>query len=286
MELTRAAADLRGRMNAVRADGGSVALVPTMGALHEGHDSLIERARATRGHVVVSIFLNPLQFGEAEDLAVYPRDEPTDLARCVRLGVDTVWAPSFEEMYPGGKPSLLPDPGPVGSILEGAERPGHFAGVLAAVHRLLDVAGPCTAFFGEKDAQQLFLVRRMVEQLELPVEIVGCPTLRGADGLAYSSRNARLDPSQRHDATCLFLGLTEGAALVRSGERDVHRVVAAIAREVGAARTARLEYAAVVDDDTFSPLGTLAPGGRARALVAARFTSVRLIDNLVLPGSP
>jgi pantoate--beta-alanine ligase len=263
-----------------------VALVPTMGALHEGHDSLIERGLATGRHVVVSIFVNPLQFGEGEDLAAYPRDEPADLARCERLGVDTVWAPALDQMYPGGAPSVRPDPGPIGSILEGAARPGHFAGVLAAVYRLLDATGPCAAFFGEKDAQQLFLVRQMVRRLDLPAEIVGCPTIRSADGLAYSSRNARLDPAERHDAPCLFLGLSEAATLARAGERDVHRVVAAIAREVGASPTARLEYAAVVDDGTFTPVNVLDHARPARALVAARFTNARLIDNLLLPVAP
>lgn len=281
MELIRTAADLRAVTDARRTAGETVGLVPTMGALHEGHDALIERARRERGHVVVSIFVNPLQFVRGEDFDRYPRDEATDLARAKAHGADSVWAPSVEEMYPPGATLLEPDPGPIGGVFEGAARPGHFAGVLKAVHRLLDVVGPCAAYFGEKDAQQLFLVRRMVEDLGLPTQIVGCPTVREADGLARSSRNAYLSPEERDQAGCLFLGLSEAAALARAGERDAPLLVATIAREVGATPLARLEYASVVDEGTFEPVGIL--DGPARAIVAARFPSTRLIDNLLLP---
>ncbi len=281
MELIRTAAALRATTDGWRGTGETVGLVPTMGALHEGHDGLVGNAARERDRVVVSIFVNPFQFVRGEDLDRYPRDEAADLARAASLGVDVVWAPSVDEMYPPGVALLEPDPGPVGDVFEGAARPGHFAGVLKAVHRLLDVTGPCAAYFGEKDAQQLFLVRRMVDALGMPSEIVGCPTVREPDGLARSSRNAYLSPEERDQAGCLFLGLSESAALSRAGERAAPALVAAIAREVGATPLARLEYAAVVDEGSFEPVDEV--DGPARAIVAARFPSARLIDNLRLP---
>ncbi|MGE5226870.1 MAG: pantoate--beta-alanine ligase [Planctomycetaceae bacterium] len=281
MEVIRKAATLRARADAWRASGETVGLVPTMGALHEGHASLIERARAEHGRVVVSIFVNPLQFGPGEDFEGYPRDEARDLRWCERLGVDVVWAPSIEEVYPPGVVLPSPDPGPTGATFEGAARPGHFAGVLKVVRRLFDVVGPCHAYFGEKDAQQLFLIRRMVREVALPVEIVGCATVREADGLARSSRNAYLGPEEREQAGCLFLALAEAAGLARAGERDAEVLVATMAREIGATPLARLDYAAVVEDATFRPVRRIE--GPARAIVAARFPSVRLLDNLLLP---
>ena len=283
MELIRAAADLTAAVQARRSSASDVGLVPTLGALHDGHASLIRRARAERKTVVVSIFVNPRQFGPDEDLARYPRDEARDLALSAGLGADLVWAPSVDEFYPTGVELPDPDPGPVGEVLEGAARPGHFAGVLAAVRRLFDVVGPSTAYFGEKDAQQLFLVRRMVERLELPVMLVACPTVRDPDGLALSSRNAYLSPEEREQAGCLFLALSEAAELARAGERDPAVVVAAMAREVGATPLAALDYAEVVDEATFErPSEIVLP---ARALIAARFPSTRLIDNLRLPAA-
>jgi pantoate--beta-alanine ligase len=281
VEVIRTAAGLRAETEFRRAVGQVVGLVPTMGALHAGHASLIARARAETRFVVVSIFVNPLQFGPGEDLARYPRDEDRDLATCERLGVDLVWVPPVEEVYPPGGELTSPEPGPGGRILEGASRPGHFKGVLKFVHRLFDVTGPCTAFFGEKDAQQLFLVRGMVAELDLPVGVVACPTVREPDGLASSSRNASLSPEEREEAGCLFLALSEGAELARGGERDAPVIVAAMAREIGATPLARLDYAAVVDEATFEPVTRI--DRPARALVAARFPSVRLIDNLRLP---
>ena len=282
MELMRDAVGLRARADAWRADDLSVGLVPTMGALHEGHASLIRRAREETDRVVVTIFVNPLQFGEAEDLARYPRDEARDAAACETAGVDLVWAPTVEEVFPLGASLARPAPGRVGDLYEGAARPGHFAGVLQVVHRLFDVVGPSMAYFGEKDAQQLFLVRRMVaEEASLRMRIVGCPTLREPDGLARSSRNASLGAGERTQATCLFLALTEAAERARAGERDGNVLVAVMAREIGATPLVKLDYAAVVDDATFEPIGRI--DGPARAIVAARFPEVRLIDNLLLP---
>ena len=282
MELIREAAQLRAAADRLRADDRSVGLVPTMGALHAGHASLIRRAREETDRVVVTIFVNPLQFGEGEDLARYPRDEPRDVAACEAAGVDLVWAPTVEEVFPLGASLARPAPGPVGDLYEGAARPGHFAGVLQVVHRLFDVVGPSTAYFGEKDAQQLFLVRRMVdEEPSLGLRIVGCPTLREPDGLALSSRNASLGTEERIQAACLFLALTEAAERARMGERDANVLVAVMAREIGATPLAKLDYAAVVDDATFEPVGRMV--GPARAIVAARLPGARLIDNLLLP---
>jgi pantoate--beta-alanine ligase len=281
VELIRSAADLTEAADERRLAGADVGFVATMGALHDGHASLIRRARAERDVVVVSIFVNPLQFGPDEDLSRYPRDEAVDVALCESLGADLVWAPPGDEVYPLGVPLPACDPGPIGDLFEGKARPGHFAGVLTAVRRLLDVVGPCAAYFGEKDAQQLFLVRRMVEQLQLSVTIVPCATEREPDGLALSSRNAYLSPDEREQAGCLFLGLSEAAVLVRSGEGASAMLIAAMAREVGATPLASLDYAAVVDEATFLPVVEI--DGPARALVAARFLSTRLIDNLRLP---
>ncbi len=286
MELIRAPGDLRAAADGHRVAGETVGLVPTMGALHEGHAALIDLMRRERDVVVVSIFVNPLQFATGEDCERYPREEEGDLAICERRGVDIVWAPSPEQMFPLGVTLASPDPGPVGARFEGVARPGHFAGVLKAVHRLFEVTGPCAAAFGEKDAQQVYLVREMVKYLDLPVDVVACPTVREVDGLACSSRNAYLAPAERAQAGCLFLGLSEAAACARGGERDARRLVATIAREVGATASARLDYAAVVDDATFEAVDTLAHGRSARAIVAAHFPSARLIDNLSLPEPP
>ncbi|GIU97922.1 MAG: pantothenate synthetase [Actinomycetota bacterium] len=281
MEVIRGAEALRRLVDERRAAGDRIGFVPTMGALHAGHRSLLRRARGERETVVASIFVNPRQFGPDEDLDRYPRDEPADLAVCRAEGVDLVFAPPVEEVYPPGVALVEPDPGPVGELFEGAARPGHFRGVLTVVYRLLEVVGPCAAYFGEKDAQQLFLVRRMAAEHGLAVEVVACPTVREPDGLAASSRNAYLTPEEREQAGCLFLALAEAAELARKGETDAHVLVAAMAREVGAAPLARIDYAAVVDDATFLPIALV--DRPARAIVAARFPSARLIDNLLLP---
>ena len=279
--MIRTIAATRAWCGDARAEGGAVGFVPTMGAFHEGHRSLMRRAKDDRDVTVVSIFVNPLQFADARDLATYPRDEGSDLAAAERAGVDLVFAPSVHEMYPGGEPEVTVDPGPLGERFEGASRPGHFRGVATVVAKLFDTVGACSAYFGEKDAQQLAVIRRMVRDLSMPVEVGCCPVVREPDGLALSSRNRLLSPEQREAATCLFLALSEAAELARGGERDAGKLVAAMAREIGATPRARIDYVAVVDEDTFEELPAIA--GRARALVAARFGSVRLIDTLLLP---
>jgi pantoate--beta-alanine ligase len=282
VELIRSAAALRTWTDAARTEGAAVGFVPTMGALHDGHRSLLRAARGSADRVAASIFVNPMQFDDRDDLARYPRDEPADLAICEAEGVDVVWAPPVDEVYPLGVELAHPEPGDVGDLYEGAARPGHFGGVLLVVHRLFDVVGRCAAYFGEKDAQQLFLVRRMTQQEpDLGVTIVACPTQRAPDGLALSSRNVTLTADEREQATCLFLALTEAAERARAGERETNRLVAVMAREIGATPLARLDYAAVVDDATFEPVGTL--DRPTRAIVAAAFPSARLIDNLALP---
>jgi pantoate--beta-alanine ligase len=283
VEVIRTGAALLSASDAARAEGRTVGLVPTMGALHEGHRALMARARAECDLAVVSIFVNPTQFDDPDDLAAYPRDEERDLRTAERLGLDLAFVPSVEAMYPGGEPVVTVDPGSLGERFEGARRPGHFRGVLTVVAKLFHAVGPCRAYFGEKDAQQLFLVRRMVRDLGFPVEVVPCPTVREPDGLAMSSRNRRLPPEQREAAGCLFLALAEAAELARGGERDVGKLVAVMAREIGATSEARLDYAAVVDEQTFEEVRSL--DRPARALVAARFGEVRLIDNLLLPGA-
>jgi pantoate--beta-alanine ligase len=281
VEVIRTIEEARKACDAARADGRSLGFVHTMGAFHDGHRSLIQRARDERDRVVVSIFVNPIQFGPAEDFARYPRNEQRDLAAAADLGVDVVFAPSLGEMYPNGDPDVTVDPGPLSERLEGAIRPGHFRGVATVVAELFHVVGACRAYFGEKDAQQLAVIRRMVSDLSFPVEIVSCPTVREPDGLAMSSRNAYLTPEQREAAGCLFLALSEAAELVRNGERDAAKLVAVMAREIGATPSARIDYAAVVDEETFDDVAHIV--GPARALVAARFGDTRLIDNLLLP---
>jgi pantoate--beta-alanine ligase len=283
VEVTGERRGLREGCDSARRDGLVVGFVATMGFLHDGHLSLVSRAREECGFVAISIFVNPLQFGPAEDLAAYPRDLDRDLALCEKEGVDLAFAPDLEEMYPNGPPAVTVDPGPLGERLEGASRPGHFRGVCTVVAKLFGLVGACRAYFGEKDAQQLFVVGRMAGDLDLPAEVVGCPTVREPDGLAMSSRNTYLSPEERRAATCLYEALARAAWLVEGGELDATVLRAEMAKRIGVEPLARLDYVAVVDDDTFEDTRRLA--GPVRALVAARFGKARLIDNLLLAPS-
>jgi pantoate--beta-alanine ligase len=280
VEVIATRSELGGATAAARGDGRVVGLVPTMGFLHDGHRSLMAAAREATDLVAVSIFVNPLQFGPGEDLAAYPRDLDRDLEACEKEGVDVVFTPDADEMYPNGAPEVTVDPGPVGGRLEGAARPGHFGGVCTVVAKLLGIVGPCRVYFGEKDAQQLFIVRRMARDLDLPAEVVGCPTVRERDGVALSSRNTYLSPDERGAATCLYEALARAAWLVEGGERDARVLRAELARRIGAEPLAALDYVAVVDEDTFEEVDRVE--GTARALVAARIGPARLIDNLLL----
>ncbi|MGW0483219.1 MULTISPECIES: pantoate--beta-alanine ligase [Nonomuraea] len=267
----------RNRTDLIKARGdGSVALVPTMGALHEGHRSLIRAARSRADHVVVSIFVNPLQFGPGEDFSRYPRTFEADLEVCRAEGVEVVFAPAAEDMYhPDRQVSLRS--GEMGRVVEGAVRPGHFDGMLTVVLKLFNLVQPDLAVFGQKDAQQLALIRRMVADLDVPVEIVGAPTVREPDGLALSSRNRYLSPADREVALALSRALRAGAA-----ESVPSRVVAA-AREVleAAAPELALDYVVLVDPATFAEVAEPYTGEAVLA-VAGRVGTTRLIDNAVL----
>jgi pantoate--beta-alanine ligase len=281
LELIESRERFRRALAEARAAGRTVGFVPTMGDLHRGHASLIERADRECDVVAVSVFVNPLQFESRSDLAAYPRRLQKDRATAQGLGCDVLFAPSEDEMYPSGRPGVTLDPGPMGERLEGASRPGHFRGVLTVVAKLLGLVGPCRAYFGEKDAQQLALVQRMVSDLDLSAVVVPCPTIRDPDGLALSSRNARLSPEERRAAPVLFDALSSAASMARRGERSGDVLRAEMARTIGAEPLARLDYVAVVDERTWEDLGEVT--GPARALVAARFGQTRLIDNVALP---
>jgi pantoate--beta-alanine ligase len=269
---TRAAlADLRCRLS------GRVAVVPTMGALHEGHVALIRAARQAAESVIVTIFVNPLQFAAGEDLDRYPRDLEADLAVCAREGVDVVFAPPAHEMYPEGEPAVRVVAGPLGGRFEGSSRPGHFDGVLTVVLKLLHLCQPQVAVFGDKDAQQLALVRRMVADLDLPLQVIGVPIVRETDGLALSSRNRYLEDDQRQSATALRRALLAGAA---AGEAGAAAVLAAAREILVADQGVRLDYLRLVTpafDDV-----PVAQHGPALLLVAAYVGSTRLIDNVTV----
>jgi pantoate--beta-alanine ligase len=272
-------ADLRAACEDVRARGGEVGLVPTMGALHEGHASLIRAARAATDLVVVTIFVNPLQFGAGEDLDRYPRDLEGDLALCEREGADVVFAPSAAEMYPAGPPATTVHVDGLTAPMCGAARPTHFDGVSTVVTKLFAIAGACRAFFGRKDAQQLAVVTRMAADLNLPVEVVGCPIVRESDGLALSSRNAYLEPDQRRAALVLHRALAAVVTAVTAGERDPGAVAAVITDTVATEPTVELEYADVRRLHDLAPCE--APlAGEVLVAVAARVGATRLIDNL------
>jgi pantoate--beta-alanine ligase len=280
MEVIRTAVDFRDACDTARAGGRGEGLVPTMGSFHDGHLSLIRRAREERDTVAVSIFVNPLQFGPNEDLAAYPRDLDRDLALAEQEGVDLVFAPSVEEMYPTGDPVVTVDPGPLADRLEGAIRPGHFRGVATVVAKLFHLAGPGAAYFGEKDAQQLAVVRNMARDLSFPIQVVACPIVRAPDGLALSSRNAYLSDDERITARSLSRGLTKAQQLFASGIRISQRLAEAARSEIDTEPLALLDYAAVVDESTFDDVQELTTP--ARLLVAARVGKPRLIDNILL----
>lgn len=258
---------------ALRASGRRIALVPTMGALHEGHRELIMRAKRIPGAVVVvSVFVNPLQFGPNEDLARYPRPFESDVDMCRRLGAELVFHPGVDDMYPDGDAVVTVDPGPLGDELEGASRPGHFRGVLTVVAKLFNIVRPDFAFFGEKDYQQLVLVRRMVADLNMDVRVVGVPTVREDGGLARSSRNVYLNAEQRDEALALSAALTAG---VHAGADGPEQVVRAAHDVLAAAPGVACDYLELRADD----LGPAPESGPARLLVAARVGPTRLIDN-------
>jgi pantoate--beta-alanine ligase len=273
--VARTRADLAQALAATRSRAGRVALVPTMGALHAGHAALVGTACAaarTGDAVVVSVFVNPLQFGPGEDLARYPRTFDADLAVCADNGADIVFAPSVDEVYPGGDPLVTVEPGPLGSVLEGATRPGHYRGVLTVVAKLFGLVRPDVAVFGQKDYQQLVLVRRMADDLCMGVEVVGAETVRESTGLALSSRNAYLDAEHRSAAVALSRALHAGAAV---GAQGADAVVGAARAVLASEPRVQVDYLALTSPD----LGVAPHSGEARLLVAALVAGTRLIDN-------
>jgi len=270
-------AEWRKALDAERSGGRTVGLVPTMGALHEGHAALVDRAAAECDVVGVTVFVNPLQFGEGEDLASYPRSLEADVELAASHGATYVFAPPAAEMYPGGRIETVVRVPELAARWDGQSRPGHFDGVATVVTKLFAQAGPGRAYFGEKDYQQLCIVRRLAADLDLPIEVVGCPTMREADGLALSSRNAYLTPGERAIAPRLFTALARGADVLAAGGEPAEARLAMIA----AADGLDVIYAEPVDPRSLEPLETaLAPGGCARLLIAARLGRTRLIDNL------
>ena len=277
MDCAKTIVEVRSWVGARRCGGQSIGFVPSMGALHEGHRSLIEAARAQCDCVVVGIFVNPTQFGPNEDYRGYPRPVEDDLAVCDDAGVDLVFMPGVEEMYP--QPGLtavhISD---LAEGLCGAFRPGHFDSVATVVTKLFHIVGPDRAYFGEKDFQQLRIIQRMVKDLNLPVEIVACPTVRESDGLAVSSRNRYLTDAQRRQATALYRSMREAAEAVAAGEVEVARLIAEIEDNLKQSGPCTVDYVKIVDPMTLRELDRVE--GWARICVAVRIGRCRLIDNL------
>ncbi|HYV14719.1 MAG TPA: pantoate--beta-alanine ligase [Conexibacter sp.] len=278
MRIIRTVAELRAALAPERLAQRSIGLVPTMGALHAGHRSLIERARSEHDVVVVSLFVNPTQFGAGEDLAAYPRDEAADAALAEQAGADVLFAPPLEQVYPDGFATTVHVAG-LSEPLEGAQRPGHFDGVATVVTKLLNMAAPDAAYFGQKDAQQALVIRRLVRDLDIPVRIVVCPTVREPDGLALSSRNAYLAPAERERAVALRRALDAVEAAVAAGARDA-AIVAGAGRRAMEPYDVEPEYLALVAADTLAPVDHVE--GEVLVALAARVGPARLIDNTIL----
>ena len=276
-ELIRSIPELKLRIRAWRRSGDAIGFVPTLGALHEGHLSLVRRAREACRRVVVSVFVNPTQFGPGEDLSRYPRTLDEDRRLCDPLA-DLVFAPSAAAMYPHPQEAWV-EPGPQAAFLCGPFRPGHFRGVLTVVAKLFHLVEPDAAFFGAKDWQQAVLVRGMVRDLAFPLDVHVCPTVRDPDGLAMSSRNRYLSPAERRKALCLIRGLRAAEALSAGGERDPAVLKRAISESVTEVPEAIVDYIEVVDPETLQPAR---PGGAALGTLAVRLGATRLIDNLIL----
>jgi pantoate--beta-alanine ligase len=262
-----------------RKELGKLALVPTMGALHAGHLSLIDVARRCAPRVAVSIFVNPTQFGPTEDFSRYPRPIEADLAKCESAGVDLVFNPSVEEMYPPGVPDIVVDLPSLSNVLEGKHRPGHFKGVCQVVAKLFNVIEPHFACFGQKDFQQLLILTAMVQTLDFPIEIVACPTLREADGLAMSSRNQYLSPDERQKALSISRGLFSAQDECRKGITQTNRLIATVQKPL-LEQHVNIDYVAAVDPVTLRNMDVVA--GPTVLAVAARVGKTRLIDNVVL----
>jgi pantoate--beta-alanine ligase len=272
-------ADVRAHCDAARARGERVGFVPTMGYFHEGHRSLMRAARADNDLVVVSLFVNPTQFGAGEDLDAYPRDLAGDAAAAAAEGVDVLFVPAVAAMYPGGARTTVHVDGLTAGLC-GASRPTHFDGVTTVVAKLFSIVGPCRAYFGKKDAQQLAVIRRMTTDLDLPVHVVGCPLVREPDGLAMSSRNARLSSDDRARATVLSRALRSVTEAARSDERDAHELRRIVVDIISAEPEVRIDYVEVVDALTLQPVDTV--NDDTLIAVAAFVGTTRLIDNVTI----
>ena len=283
LTIIKTCAEMSAFSAAARRAGQSIGFVPTMGALHEGHYSLVRRARAENGAVVASIFVNPTQFGPKEDLSKYPRPFEQDVAGCEKAGVDAVFAPAPEEMYPAGFDTYLTQERLTG-VMCGASRPNHFGGVLTVCCKLFNVVAPDVAYFGQKDYQQTRVIKRMVADLCMPLRIEVCETVREADGLAMSSRNRYLMPAERADAVCLYRALKQAESLAASGVVESSAIVREMKGIIGRAASATVDYVAVADPETLQPLDRIAD--RAVVALAVKIGSTRLIDNMVVTLGP
>lgn len=279
MEICYTIKDVRERVNAWKREGLTVGFVPTMGYLHKGHKSLMEAARANNDKVVVSVFVNPMQFGPNEDLESYPRDFEKDSALCESVGVDLIFHPEPEEMYADGFCSYV-DMNGLTTELCGKSRPIHFRGVQTVVLKLFNIVKPDTAYFGQKDAQQLAVIKRMVKDLNVDTEIVGCPIVREADGLAKSSRNTYLNPDERKAALILSRSLKLGRELIENGETDSKAVIKAITDSINTEPLAKIDYVDVVDFDTITPVDKI--GKPVLVAIAVYIGKTRLIDNFII----
>lgn len=279
MDICYTIKDVRERVNAWNREGLTVGFVPTMGYLHEGHKSLMEAARANNDKVVVSVFVNPMQFGPNEDLESYPRDFEKDSALCESVGVDLIFHPEPEEMYADGFCSYV-DMNGLTTELCGKSRPIHFRGVQTVVLKLFNIVKPDRAYFGQKDAQQLAVIKRMVKDLNVDTEIVGCPIVREADGLAKSSRNTYLNPDERKAALILNRSLKLGRELIENGETDSKAVIKAITDSINTEPLAKIDYVDVVDFDTITPVDKI--GKSVLVAIAVYIGKTRLIDNFII----
>ena len=278
-KLITTVAQLREELAAVRREGKRIGLVPTMGALHEGHLSLVRAAMTECDCTVVSIYVNPTQFGPSEDFSKYPRTLEADLKLLAGCGADVVFAPTNDEVYAAGHATWV-EVGAVAEPLEGQCRPGHFRGVATVVLKFFNMVQPDAAYFGQKDFQQAAVIRRMTADLNLPLLIRVCPTVREPDGLAMSSRNRYLSPAARQRALVLWRSLQTAVKLVQEGQRDASKIAARMREMIETAEDARIDYIALVDPDTLQPVGRIA--GRTLAVLAVKIENTRLIDNCLL----
>lgn len=279
MQIIKTKKEIRELAAAWKAEGFSVGLVPTMGYLHEGHKSLIRASAAQNKKTIVSIFVNPIQFGPAEDLKTYPRDMQRDAAACAEAGADVIFAPEANEMYAADFTTLV-EVGGVGDGLCGASRPGHFKGVATVVCKLFNITGADRAYFGEKDFQQLAVIKRMTRDLDIDVEVIACKIVREADGLAMSSRNSYLSADERTAATALYKSLLSAEKIIKSGEINAANIEYEIKKIISAVQCAKIDYVKIVNADTLNPPEKIS--GRTLIALAVFIGKTRLIDNLIL----